>query len=216
MPPPAREGKGGIEQTQVVPDLAVHPVTPDRWRDLERLFGPGGAYSGCWCMYLRVPAKQFDENGNADNRALLRTLVRSGAEPGLLAYDGGEPVGWVSVAPRAEFERVLRSPLHKPLDAYETGVWSLTCFFIAKSARGEGVASSLLDAAVAFARDRGASAVEGYPSKDGGSVAEMWRGSIAMFERAGFERAAERKPGRPVMRRALTRSRLRRPRRAPA
>jgi ribosomal protein S18 acetylase RimI-like enzyme len=192
-----------MEQNPVVLDLTVQPVTPDRWRDLERLFGPSGAYSGCWCMYLRVPSKQFDENGNAGNRALLRTLVRSGAEPGLLAYDGDEPVGWVSVAPRSEFTRVLRSPLHKPLDADEAGVWSLTCFFIGKSARDEGVASSLLDAAVEFARGHGATALEAYPSKDGGSAAEMWRGSIAMFERAGFERAAERKPGRPVMRRAL-------------
>jgi GNAT superfamily N-acetyltransferase len=192
-----------LEQTRVVLDLTVHSVTPDRWRDLERLFGPSGAYSGCWCMYLRVPAKQFNENGNAGNRALLRKLVRSGAQPGLLAYDGDEPVGWVSVAPRPEFARVLRSPLHKPVDADEAGVWSLTCFFIGKSARGEGVASSLLDAAVELARDRGATAVEGYPSKDGGSASEMWRGSIAMFERAGFERVAERKPGRPVMRLAL-------------
>lgn len=183
-------------------DLVIEPVNANRWDDLAELFGPSGAYSGCWCMYLRETSQEFEANVGAGNRDRFAKVVASDAEPGLLAYRDGEPVGWVAVAPREEYPRVLRSPLHRPAgDA--PPAWAITCFFIAKSGRGAGVATRLLDSAVQFAKKRGASYVEGYPSKDGGTAAEMWRGSTAMFERAGFEPVVERKPGRPVMRRAL-------------
>lgn len=186
-------------------DLRIAPVTHDRWADLERLFGPNGAYSGCWCMFLRLPAKEFDRNcggGGAPNRAALKALVESGAEPGLLAWRGGDPVGWVAVAPREEYGRVLRSPVHKPVDE-ATGVYSISCFYIAKTARARGVAEALLAAAVDFARERGAVLVEAYPTDVRGerrAAAEMWRGSLEQFERAGFQVVARRKPARPIVR----------------
>lgn len=184
-----------------VDEFATEPVTAQRWDDLEMLFGPNGAYSGCWCMYLRQTAKEFDANVGAGNRDRFARVVTSGVEPGLLAYRDGTPIGWVAIAPRDEYPRVLRSPLHRPMrDDTDEKVWSVTCFFIARSERGSGAATALLDAAVGFARDRGADAIEAYPSKDGGSAAEMWRGSIEMFRRAGFVRFIERKPGRPVLR----------------
>ena len=182
--------------------LEIQPVTPERWEDLEELFGPSGAYSGCWCMYLRESAKEFDANVGAGNRARFAEVVRSGAEPGLLAYQDGRPVGWVAVAPREEYPRVLRSPLHKPVDD-ATGVWAVTCFFIHRSARGHGITGALLDAAVELTRARGARIVEGYPHDVGERrppAAEMWRGSLDQFRRAGFEVVARRKPGRPLVR----------------
>ena len=188
--------------------LRIRPVSAERWQDLATLFGPNGAYSGCWCMFLRIPSKVFDENcagGGAANREALEALVKSGAEPGLIAYRAGEPVGWVAVAPREDYGRVLRSPIHKPID--DAGpVFSISCFFVAKSARGEGVANALLEAAVTFARESGAKLIEAYPNDVGDErcpAAEMWRGSVTQFERAGFEVAARRKPARPILRRWL-------------
>ena len=186
----------------------IRPATAERWRDLEALFGPSGAYSGCWCMFLRESAREFDANcvnGGAGNRARLKALVEAGDEPGLLAYEGPEAVGWVAVAPREEYGRVLRSPLHRPIDD-QRGVWAITCFFIAKRARGEGVADALLLAAVDFARRAGARIVEAYPNDVGGThlpAAQMWRGSLTQFERAGFEVAARRKPARPIVRKSV-------------
>ena len=191
-----------------VTELTTAPVTPGRWGDLRTLFGPNGAYSGCWCMFLRLGAKAFDANcprGGAANRRLLAEVVAAGAEPGLLAYRDGAPVGWVAVAPRAVYGRVLRSPVHKPID--DAGpVYSITCFFIAKAARGAGIADVLLNAAVEFASARGAHIVEAYPTDVGDerpTAAEMWRGSLKQFERAGFEVAARRKPARPIVRKIL-------------
>ena len=85
------------------PDLQFHPLTPDRWRNFETLFGPGGAYGGCWCMWPRLRRKEFDRKSGKQNRQAMKEAVESGEEPGLLAYSGGEPVGWVALAPREKY-----------------------------------------------------------------------------------------------------------------
>ncbi len=162
-------------------------------------------------MYLRETSREFDEgcrNGGAVNKQRFHAVVESGAEPGLLAYRDGRPVGWVAVAPREEYTRIKRSPVHRPVDDVDD-VWAITCFFIHRDERGTGVATALLDAAVERCRQRGARVVEAYPSDPGDDRLpdpEMWRGSLAQFERAGFEVVARRKPARPIVRRVLART----------
>jgi len=131
--------------------------------------------------------------------------------PGLLAYSGGEPVGWISVAPRREFGRVLRSPNLKPVPDQPAGdvaraVWSIVCFWIPREQRRRGVAAALLDAAVAYAADQGAERVEAYPIDTRGaraSSAEIFTGTLEMFQRAGFADVRRRADKRPVVQRAL-------------
>ena len=181
--------------------LDIVPVTPERWPDMADLFGSNGAYANCWCMWWRVPAAVFDAGVKGGNRAAMERLVADGAEPGLLAYDGdrGQAVGWVSVADRAEFGRVLRSPVLKPVD--DQPAWSVVCFFIPRRERGRGVGHALLAGAVEHARARGAALVEGYPESSAKADSSMYTGTVGMFERAGFVEAARRKPGgRVVMR----------------
>src|SRR5687768_3314414 len=93
----------------------ILPATAQRWRDLERLFGPRGAYSGCWCMFWRVRRRDFQKMSAEQRRAGLRQWVRSGAEPGLLAYRGGKPVAWCAVAPREAYAAIAASPALKKL-----------------------------------------------------------------------------------------------------
>jgi ribosomal protein S18 acetylase RimI-like enzyme len=133
-------------------------------------------------------------------RAELKALVDTGPPPGLIGYRGRVPVGWVTLAPRAEFARLARSPVMKPVD--EQPVWSIVCFVVPAEHRGQGVAQALLDGAVAHARRCGARLVEAYPvDKDGRSHDEfMWFGAKSMFDRAGFTEVARRRPQRPVMR----------------
>jgi hypothetical protein len=94
-----------------------HPVTPDRWTDLEALFGPRGACGGCWCMYWRQTRSEYEQMKGDANRQALKGMVESGEEPGLLAYHGRKPVGWVCVAPRPAFSALERSRILKPVDA---------------------------------------------------------------------------------------------------
>ncbi len=183
--------------------LQVRPLTPDRWDDLEALFGPRGAVAGCWCMWWRQTAREFELNAGEANREALRALVDAGRVPGLLAYRGGRAVGWVSVAPRKEFGRLERSRALGRVD--EQPVWSIVCFFVDKEARGKGVSEKLLKGAMDYARSQGATLLEAYPvDKDEPSQPDfMWFGAKTMYDRAGFREVARRKENRPVVRKAI-------------
>jgi GNAT superfamily N-acetyltransferase len=178
--------------------LDIRPVRAADWAALADFFGPSGAYSGCWCTWWRQTSAQFDagcRNGAAGNRALLGRLTTDGAVPCLVAYDGAGPVGWVSVAPRVQFGRVLRSPALKPrVDtegepaADDAGVWAVVCFWVPRGGRGHGVGTALLAGAVDWARQSGARQLEGYPVAPRGRepAAGLYTGTVPMFERAGF------------------------------
>jgi ribosomal protein S18 acetylase RimI-like enzyme len=164
----------------------IHPVTQERWADMVELFerrGPRGGHRntpayGCWCMYWRDRSLA---HGTPKKRA-MGALVRAGREPGLLAYDEGTPVGWISIAPREEFEALLHSPQYRPHDQ-DDGVWSIVCLTIDRYARKQGVAASLVEAALEHAFARGASVVEAYPHA---SNPTDYMGSIPLYEKAGF------------------------------
>ncbi len=184
-------------------DLAFHPVTADRWPDLARLFGPHGAYSGCWCMFWRLRRVEFDRSSAEERKAGLRGLVDSGQVPGILAYAGDEPIAWVSLGPRESFPPLERSRTLKPVD--EQPVWAIVCFFVAKPHRRQGLMVKLLQGAVAYAASQGAQIVEGYPvdpAEDhrvsGGS--EGYMGLASAFRKAGFVEVARPSEKRAVMR----------------
>jgi GNAT superfamily N-acetyltransferase len=190
--------------------VSVVPVTPDRWDDLVSLFGPNGAYGNCWCAYFRVRAKDFTASTSCEppnrgraNRGLLERLTHGGAVPGLLAYEQGEPVGWVSVSPRDQFVRILLSRTIGPTNPDETGVWSVVCFWLPARRRRGGLGTTLLAAAVDFARSAGASVVEGYPVDTAGERrpgAEVYTGTVGMFRRAGFSITSHPASKRPIAR----------------
>jgi GNAT superfamily N-acetyltransferase len=202
----------GAERAGV--ELDVRPVTAELWPELVEFFGPSGAYSHCWCAWWRVSSAEFTQGcaeGGAGNRALLERLIREGEAPGLLGYAEGKPVGWVALAPREQYPRLLRSRMLKPEPAPdgrpEPGVWSLTCFWIPRAHRGHGVATALLGAAVVHARAHGATELEAYPvdTSDGRAApASLYTGAAVMFERAGFREVLRRSDKRPVMRLDLT------------
>ena len=195
--------------------LEIHPLTRDRWDDLVTVFDRPGDAKGCWCMFYRVRSRDFDRLWGKGARAAFREVVADGPPPGLLAYRDGRPVGWCAVAPRDAYRRVLNSRVLKPVDQ-DPGVWSIVCFYVVRGERGGGLAAALLKAAVAYAAEQGAAAVEGYPKDTAGSARhanEMFVGSMSMFADAGFEEVARRSPQRPIMARALP-QRARRPRRA--
>jgi GNAT superfamily N-acetyltransferase len=150
---------------------------------------------------MRVSGAQWRQLGPAGNRERLREIVEAGREPGLLAYEDGEAVGWVSVAPRAEFEpRMRRSTVYRPVPGER--VWSVLCFVVKVGHRRQGIASALLDAAVRYAREHGAGAVDGHPYDTSGeraNSASIYSGVPSMFEAAGFTQI-DRRGNHPVYR----------------
>jgi GNAT superfamily N-acetyltransferase len=193
-------------------ELEIHPLTPDRWDDLVTVFDRPGDPKGCWCMFYRVRSRDFERLWGQGARAAFRQVVTDGPPPGLLAYRDGTPVGWVAVAPRDAYPRILNSRVLRPLDD-APACWAVVCFYVVRGERGGGVAAALLEAAVDFAADHGARAVEGYPKDTAGArkhANEMFVGSVSMFAEAGFEEVGRRSPQRPIMRRQVSRRGVRR------
>ena len=197
--------------------VVVLPVTPDRLADLIALFERPGPRGGkpipghCWCMGWRDPKLI----GPARKEAMC-SLVRDDRQPGLLAYDGDVPVGWVSIAPRRDYAQLQRSKMldgrriadaaasgseELGPDAEEGDVYSIVCFHVDRSSRGQGVSSALLDGAIEFARQRGASVIEAYPHSlempphvAKSKLAEQnanYMGRLEAFERRGFVRVRD-------------------------
>ncbi len=184
--------------------LHFHPLTPKRWPDLEKLFGPRGACAGCWCMYWRLTHSQFQEQKGAANRKAFKRLIERGTVPGILAYDGEEVVGWCAVEPRDEYPRLANSRVLQPID--ETPVWSVTCLFIRRDYRRRGVSMALLREAAAHVRQQGGQIIEGYPVEPAGGEtpdAFAYTGLASAFRQAGFVEVARRSPTRPIMRREI-------------
>jgi GNAT superfamily N-acetyltransferase len=123
----------------------------------------------------------------AKNKRNMRGIVRADREPGLLAYEDGEPVGWVSIAPRDEFGQLLTSRQYKPREV-EEGVYSLVCFYVDPRAKRQGVQGALLNAALAHAKRKGARAVEAYAHT---TDPRDCMGAVALFEQAGFKTVRE-------------------------
>lgn len=181
--------------------IVIHPATAVRWPDLERLFGPNGANSGCWCMWWRLKRSDWDQARGADAKAMLKRLVkRSAPPPGLLAYVQGECVGWCALAPRSEYPVLDRSRNLAPVD--DAPVWSITCFFIKRGWRRKGVTAALIAGAIAAARKAGAPMLEAYPWDPHGakSSGTVFTGLASTFERLGFREVARRAPQRPILR----------------
>jgi GNAT superfamily N-acetyltransferase len=183
-------------------DVTIAPATPDRWDDVVTVFGTRGDPARCWCTYLF--GDRVDYSDRVRNQDHLRRIVAGPTPPGLLAYSGDTPVGWVAAAPRPLFgPRLARSPALKPLP-YEGTVWSVLCFVVPRAHRGQGVAHALLAGAVDRARSGGAAAIEGVPRDD--RTGKRWpnpvayTGTASMFEAAGFTEIERRRDDRVVYR----------------
>lgn len=173
--------------------IEVVAATADRFDDVATILGPRDPDTpACWCLYFRLTSSEFGKVDGRARPALLEALCARDESPGMVAYLDGVPVGWCALGPRSEFGRLERSRTIPKVD--QRPVWSVVCFVVRPGYRRRGVAGALLEGAVAYARSRGAVAIEGYPVDTGGtriSTAFAYVGSTTMFERAGFERLVE-------------------------
>ncbi len=152
-------------------------------------------------MWWRIPRSQFEQQHGEQNHRSMKYLVDSGVQPGLLAYLADQPIGWCSIAPREEFSVLARSRILKPVD--EQPVWSVVCFFTARSHRRMGLTVELLKAAIEYAGSHGAHIVEGYPVEPRSGKAPdvfVYTGLFSAFLKAGFHEVARRSETRPIMR----------------
>lgn len=172
--------------------LTIVPANEATWADLEALFGSRGDPARCWCQRFRMSAGEtWASQGPEELASRLQDQTACGrpkaiSTSGLVAYFDGEPVGWCAVAPRPVHLRMLRNN-RVPWDGRDENksdstVWALTCFLTRAGYGRLGISHALAEAAVDFARARGARAIEGYPDLvEGGHV-----GTRDTFTQAGF------------------------------
>lgn len=178
-------------------ELVVRELTPELWPALEDLFATTGPVGRCWCMYWRIGSTYRDRSPDA-NKEAFRSVVYDGPPPGLLAFDDDIAVGWCQLTPRDALPTLDRTPRLKRVD--DTPVWSISCFYIRKGYRRQGVTSTLIAAALETARRAGAVAVEAYPLDGDLTPSASHTGYASTFERAGFTTVARHVPARPIMR----------------
>ncbi|MBW9208648.1 GNAT family N-acetyltransferase [Mumia sp. zg.B21] len=171
--------------------IEVRPATS--FEDVATMVGPKRPDANvCWCLSYRLTTSKENQALAGPARGeRMRDLVKEDPPPGVLAYDGDEVVGWAGVHPRADtsFAGNRRIPHVDDLD-----VWSLWCVRVRPGHRGQGIVRPLIEGAVDFARDHGAPAVEAYPVDNGGAKVDLtmaYVGTLAMFEGAGFTKAAD-------------------------
>ena len=188
-------------EKMVQDQLTFKPLTENEWPDFVLLFEEHGPQNGCWCMYWRAKRADCQKQFGEGNKQAFKNIVENGKVPGILAYLDRHPVGWCSIAPREEFLVLDRSPTLKRID--DQPVWSIVCFFVAKAYRRRGLTSILIQAAIEYARERGAKIIEAYPLRTEITKClpyERFMGIESTFERAGFKVITRRSDRRPVMR----------------
>ena len=193
------------------PVIEIVPLTAYRWTDVTDLFDEGGDPRTCSCMYWRLPSRDWTLTDPEKNRTAFRALIDEDPhpEPGLVAYRDGRAIGWVSVGPREQYERLAASRVRPRID--DLPVWSIVCFIVSRNARRRGLTARLLDAAVDHARDHGAPAVDAYPvDAEGGRIpaAVGYTGLLSTFIAAGFHVVRDVASPRSTVRRVIVRRRV--------
>jgi GNAT superfamily N-acetyltransferase len=185
--------------------LSFHPLTLEKWKDFENLFGEKGACAGCWCMFWFMGKKEYDEK-RKDGRTKkeMKKLVKDKIEPGIIAYDDDKPVGWIAIQPREKYFRLANSKILQPID--DNPVWSIVCFFVHKDYRKRGVSVELIKNACDFAASKGGTIVEAYPTETktkNSAPVFIYTGTSTAFKKAGFKEVLRRSETRPIMRKKL-------------
>jgi|HubBroStandDraft_4_1064222.scaffolds.fasta_scaffold168012_2 GNAT superfamily N-acetyltransferase len=175
--------------------LTIHPVTPDFWPALEDLFGDEGACGGCWCMYWRI-GNEYRRRSPEANRADFHEVVIKGPPPGLIAFDRELAVGWCQLTPRALLPWLDRA--WQRID--DLPVWSISCFYMRKGYRRQGITSALIQKAIETAKKAGISCLEAYPLDADLSPSATGTGYVSTFLRVGFRVVSRRSRARPIMR----------------
>ena len=202
-----------MSETATTP-IAIVPANEVGWEDLQAVFASRADPARCWCQRYKMAPGEAWASFPAEERAhRLRAQADCGhpdsdATSGLVAYLDGEPVGWCAVEPRTAYPRLLlktRVPWDgRAEDKTDDSVWAVTCFVTRVGYKGRGISRALARAAVGFARERGARALEGYPiiTEPGREIMpiEVHVGSRSIFADAGFSEVS-----RPTVRRVVMR-----------
>lgn len=181
--------------------LKFEPLTSVNWKQFEDLMGEKGGCGNCWCMYFRLPYKTFQENKPDGNKRMMKQLVNKGMPQGLIAFMEKKPAGWIAFAPREDYMKLENTRIFKPID--DKPVWSITCFFIKREFRHQGLSGHLIKGAVEFAKRKKIKILEAYPAIPYSQNVPhpfLWVGVLSSFIKNGFKIVKQSSKSRAMVR----------------
>jgi GNAT superfamily N-acetyltransferase len=184
--------------------ITLKPLNAESWPQFEALMGERGGCGGCWCMYFRLLPKDFSANKFEGNKHSMQQIVAAGQPTGLIALLHKEPVGWIALAPREAYSRIERNRSFKRTD--DRPVWSITCFFVKKELRRQGLSRALIKSAIAYARKQKIKVLEAYPTipyAEKVPAPFLWTGALSAFLDNGFSIVRQNAKTRAMVRLVL-------------
>ena len=180
--------------------ITIEPATSERFDYAQHALSGGGDGRGCQCQWWMMPNTQWQKTSVQEREDMLHREIDAGPPPALIAYVDGEAAGWVRVGPRPAQQRLARTRNYaasaEPWD--DDSVWAVSCFVVRKEHRKQGLNARLLDAAIEYARTRGARVIEAYPVDPAAGkkipVNDLYHGVLSTFEDAGFREVARPVP----------------------
>jgi GNAT superfamily N-acetyltransferase len=167
--------------------LVARPLSPDTWRDFARLVeSHDGVWGGCWCLEFHPEGAQR----GAHRRQAKEQRVHKGTAHAALVYDGDDCVGWCQFGSTEELPRIKRRRAYESVEV-RVPDWRITCFFVGKEYRGQGVATVALRGALREIARMGGGLVESFPEdvtdrRTSGGF--LYNATTSVFERQGFTR----------------------------
>ncbi|HEV2362447.1 MAG TPA: GNAT family N-acetyltransferase [Acidimicrobiales bacterium] len=169
---------------------SVRPLGPDTWDAFAELVGRNnGIYGGCWCIAFHTAYRR----GESDPRTLKEQLVCSGqAHAALVIDEEGRAQGWCQYGSPDELD--LKHSREYRKDPPPRADWRIACIFVDKRHRGEGIARTALEGALAEIASAGGGLVEAIPEVTDGREAQdrfLFTATVELFEQYGFERGRQ-------------------------
>ena len=166
--------------------LSVRELGSSTWPDFERVVEKhNGVWGGCWCTAFHLKRSE-EKEWAGKRRALKEKLVRADRSHAALVYNESDVVGWCQFGPPLELPGRMSG--YSKLDVAPPD-WRITCFFVDRDHRREGVSKVALQGALRMIASEGGGTVDGYPINTRGkpySSSFLWGGTHSMFTEFGF------------------------------
>lgn len=174
-------------------EFAVKEFSKETWVDFESLFGKHkGVRGGCWCTFNLCTSAQYDKMTKDERKEFQKSLANQGLCSGILVYDKDTPIAWCQFGLAEKFPRFERmrayNELDLPIDLQPR--WRISCLFVDKHRRGEGLSRFALKSALESIRKHGGGVVEAFPLDVPGARYPQYTGSEKMYKEEGFETVA--------------------------
>jgi GNAT superfamily N-acetyltransferase len=185
--------------------FATKPLTATTWPQFDTLVDAhNGVFGGCWCLSFHergAPGRTYEQR-----REEKRVLVAEGRAHAALVYDGEACVGWCQFGSPAELPEIKNKKTYTATQTAAPPPWRITCFFVDRHHRKQGVAAAALKGALDQIAHLGGGIVEAYPEDVHGNKVSptfLHAGTLGMFEQVGFERDRQIGKNKWVVRRRV-------------